>query len=270
MNKQRYVAIVWLILLVFSGCGKAETAEKFPEPPTTISTTAPATIPATDATIPPNSNPPETEPPAPSLAVPGLSVEDVILHFNEVCLDAEFVHSGDPSRLQKWDVPIRYSLFGTPTEEDMAVLKGFADWLNTIEGFPGMAESEEAWQTNLRIHFCSQEEMISLMGEDFSGMDGAVTFWYDSLDAIYDGIICIRTDLDQQLRNSVILEELYNGLGPIQDTWLREDSIIYSGYSEPQSLTDVDKLLLRLLYRPELQCGMDARECEILIRELYN
>ena len=76
-------------------------------------------------------------------------------------------------------------------------------------------------------------------------------------------------DVDQEIRRSVILEEIYNGLGPIQDTDLREDSLIYSGYTAPQSLSPVDELILRLLYHPEMLCGMDAAACEAVIRRLY-
>ena len=247
-----------ILSLLLAGCGSA--APSVPEA---------TTVPVTEHPLPAETPAADPEPEPSSLAIPGLPVEDVIQYFNEVCLDAEYVNSGDPSRLQKWVMPVCYTVLGSPTEEDLEVLTGFADWLNTVEGFPGIWETETEWEANLRIHFCSQEEMLSLMGQNFSGMDGAVTFWYDR-DEIYDAVICIRTDLDQELRNSVILEELYNGLGPIQDTWLREDSIIYAGFSQPQELTEVDKLLLTLLYRPELQCGMDARECGILIRELDN
>ena len=86
---------------------------------------------------------------------------------------------------------------------------------------------------------------------------------------IYNAIICIRTDLNQTLRNSVILEELYNGLGPIQDTMLRPDSIIYQQFSQPQSLTPVDELILKLLYHPDMKPGMNATQCEAVIRKLY-
>ena len=253
---QKQLLLILVLSFFLTGC-----APRFSLPEAMLPTetaAAPVTVPATEASAEP-----------PSLVIPGITQEDVIHYFNEICLDAEYVHSGDPSRLQKWDVPIRYWIYGSPTPEDLTVFTGFRDWLNTIHGFPGIGEAKEPNEINLRIHFCSQEEMLSLMGEDFSCMDGAVTFWYDN-DAIYDAILCIRTDLDQDLRSSVILEELYNSLGPIQDTRLREDSIIYAGYSESQSLTVVDELLLQLLYHPELKCGMDARECEILIRELYN
>ena len=226
--------------------------------------TEPPTEPATE----PATEPPQTEPEHSEYYIPGVSVEDVIVYFNEVCLDAEFVSGGDPSRLQKWDIPIYYQLDGSYTQEDLAVLTEFTAWLNTIEGFPGIYESGDLTPPNLRIFFCTQQRMVELMGDNFYNMDGGVTFWYD-YDRIYDATICYRTDLSQTVRNSVILEEIYNGLGPAQDTSLREDSIIFSGYSEPQALTAVDELLLKLLYHPEMQCGMDTAQCEAVIRQLY-
>ena len=86
---------------------------------------------------------------------------------------------------------------------------------------------------------------------------------------IYDAIICYRSDMWPSLRTSVILEEIYNCLGPVQDTRLRPDSIIYQEYAEPQQLTPIDELILRLLYHPDIRPGMNAAECEQIIRLLY-
>lgn len=273
---KKLVYLLLAIVLLCAACGGQ------PESPDTTApapqqTTAPTTLPA-DTTVPdtePVTEPPTepatepvTEPEHSSLYIPGLEVEDVILYFNEVVLDAEFVSSGDPSRLQKWAVPIVYSLHGAPTEEDLTTLTGFVQWLNTIEGFPGIQEAGESWEANLAIHFCEQDRMVELLGDQFDYMDGGVVFWYD-YDMIYDATICYRIDLDQYVRNSVILEEIYNGLGPVQDTSLREDSLIYSGYSTPQELTEIDELILKLLYHPDMVCGMNAEECEAVIRQLY-
>ncbi len=209
----------------------------------------------------------ETLPPLHSkLYVPGLDVEDVINYFNEVCLDGEIIYSGDPSFVQKWVSPIKYSLNGEMTEEDRMFLNKFCDYLNTIEGFPGISYSANDF--NLQIFFCNQDDMMDLMGEDLARNDGAVTFWYDN-NMIHDGIICYRTDIEQLVRNSVIIEEIYNVLGPIQDTLLRHDSIIYSGYSTPQWLTEIDELILKILYNPKIKCGMNSEECGRVIRELY-
>lgn len=270
--KGKHMLFAVMICLLLTGCSILPSPpDPFLIPSIPIETaSAPtdaipvATIPATVATT----SPVETKPEHSPLYIPGLSVEDVILYFNEVCLDAEFSTGGDPSCLQRWEEPIRYIVFGNPTEEDLRVMAEFTLWLNTIEGFPGIWETKDAAQANMRIHFCSEAELISLLGDNFYGTDGGVTFWYRN-NEIYDAIICYRTDLYQQLRNSVILEEIYNGLGPVQDTDLRTDSIIYSGFSEPQELTQIDELLLRLLYHPQMMCGMNAASCETVIRQLY-
>ena len=260
MKHNTWILTILFLILILSGCGD------FPEP---VVTTAP--IPETSAatTVPTVAETTmATEPAHSPLLIEGLDVEDVIRYFNEVCLDAEILNSGNANLLQKWITPIYYRLNGDPTEADIRVVTEFAAWLNTVEGFPGMVEAQAPGEVNMQIHFCTQEDMLALMGPGFADMDGAVTYWYRD-NAIYDAIICCRTDLSQQLRNSVILEEIYNGLGPIQDTVLRPDSIIYSEYAEPQELTEVDALVLKLLYHPQLQCGMNAEECETVLRQLY-
>lgn len=223
-------------------------------------------------TEPPVTEPPVTEPPEPlhsDLYIPGFSADDVIRYFNEVCLDAEFSSGpGDSSLLQRWETPITYYIHGTPTEKDQQVLTDFVSWLNTIPGFPGMRQVLSEDSANTQIYFCTKQELIDRMGSNFSNADGAVTFWYDQ-NVIFKAEICYRTDIGQYVRNSVILEEIYNGLGPVQDTTLRTDSIIYSGYSTPQKLTAMDELLLKLLYHPALSCGMNAEQCAAVIRTLY-
>ena len=226
------------------------------------------TIPATtEATTKPAAQPePATHSP---LYISGVETENVIRWFNEVVLDAEFVNSGNATVVQKWDGSISYALLGTPTDADRAVVSNMAATLNGISGFPGMYETSNPDNANLKIYFVTESEMLEILGNNFSGCDGGVTFWYNGNNAIYKGDICIRTDLDQYVRNSVIQEEIYNGLGPVQDTDLRSDSLIYSGYSTPQQMTQVDLLIVKLLYHPDIKCGMSATECEKVIRKLY-
>ena len=253
--KKLFSAVLALVLIfALSACGKPPKSEHIG-------------FNATEFSAPSHTKPelPKHSP----LYIPGLPVEDVILYFNEVCLDGEIVHGGDPSFVQKWVSPIYYTLEGSYTEEDLAVLNSFTAWLGTVEGFPGIYETDDIYTANLRIYFCGSEaEMVDIMGDFAYGLDGAVTFWY-SYNEIYDATICYRTDIPQYTRNSVIIEEIYNGLGPIQDTSLREDSIIYSGFSEPQWLSPIDELILRLLYHPDIKVRMSAGECEQVIRTLY-
>jgi len=268
--KRLRLTILLLIISTVCACGAPAQAPEptaEPEPSATVAPQIPTPDPA--PTAPPPSPPPTPSPePHSELFIPGLSVEDVIVYFNEVCLDAEFSTGGNPNVVQKWVSPIRYALHGDYNENDIMAIRAFSQWLNTIEGFPGMAEADSSVSANLDIHYCSQQEMVEIMGDTYANLDGAVTFWYED-NEIYDETICCRNDIDAALRNSVTLEEIYNGLGPVQDTELRSDSIIYSYFSRPQALSDVDKLLLKLLYHPDIHCGMDIEQCESVIRTLY-
>lgn len=274
--KKRTILLLLCVLLCCSACASADvtpSATGSTQPTEAAKPTDPTAAPTVEPTQPtqePTQAPTQvpTEPAHSPLYIEGLSVEDVIRYFNEVCLDAEFANGGDPTRVQKWMNPIYYTVTGNPTEKDIAVFQGFVAWLNEIEGFPGIYASENPLLTNLNIYFCTYSEFLTLMGDQFAGADGGVTFWYAD-DIIYNAIICYCNEIDQQVRNSVILEEIYNGLGPVQDTDLRPDSIIFSGYTQPQSLTAVDELLLRLLYHPDIRCGMNAAQCEAVIRSLY-
>lgn len=285
---KRWLFPVFLILcILFSACGvrpeSPAASEASPPPPpqdivtSTVAPTAasvPTAVPTPEATAAPTPTPTPEVSAAPahsSMYIDGQTTEDVIHYFNEVCLDSEFIESGDPSYVQKWAAPISYMLHGTYTQTDYEVLTGLVTQLNGIYGFPGMQECYEEHSANLNIYFCTQQELNDRMGAMAQNelLDGAVTFWYDGMNQIYDAIICIRTDLDQNIRSSVILEEIYNGLGPIQDTTLRPDSIIYQHSSDALALTELDTLILQLLYHPDILCGMDAVETETVIRSLY-
>lgn len=277
-----------LVLVLLSGCSLQEHFASAPStssaesqsttdtsatvetelPETSHATTPPETSLATEETAAPIETTVETEPSHSELFIPFVTPEEMVTYFNEVCLDAEFVNSGNASVLQRWENPIYYQIYGDPTDLDLQILNNMCQWLNTIDGFPGIYETAETWQENYSIYFCTQDELIDRMGDEYYGVDGAFTFWYND-NIIYDCTVCIRTDLDQEVRNSVILEELYNSLGPAQDTNLRQESIIYAGYSIPQALHPIDEVILKLLYHPDLLIGMDARDCEPIIHSLY-
>ena len=70
------------------------------------------------------------------------------------------------------------------------------------------------------------------------------------------------------LGQSGLLEEMVNCLG-LGDSTLREDSIVYQYGSDIKTLSEMDWLIIKLLYNPRIRCGMDAAQCEEVIRELY-
>lgn len=205
------------------------------------------------------------------LYIPGVSVEEVIRYYNEVALDAEYSSGYSNAKLvQKWDTPIYYMLEDGYTQEDRELIERFVTFFNAMEGSPGMYLTTSTVQRNLRICFTTQQDMVNILGNDFAYADGGVTYYYyTDTNCIYTSTICILKSLSGTQRTSVLLEELYNGTGLVQDTVLREDSVIYSYSDTAQWLTAVDQLLLKLLYHPQILPGMNAAECEAVIRKLY-
>ncbi|MBR5490872.1 MAG: DUF2927 domain-containing protein [Oscillospiraceae bacterium] len=200
--------------------------------------------------------------------IEGLDADTLIAYFAEVCLDTEFGDKQGASVVQKWTQPIYYTIYGTPTGRDMEVLNTYLAQLNSIEGFPGMYPAPYDYMSNLEMYFVDEEEMINLLGSDFWGSWGGVTYWY-SFNEIYTEIICQRVDIPQYYRDSIIIEEIYNGLGPVQDTEVRYDSVIYQWSNENFTMSKEDILILEMLYHPDMKPGFSYEQCAALIRELY-
>lgn len=193
-------------------------------------------------------------------------------YFSEVALDMEYTFGdGDATLVVKWIEPIYYRIYGEATEEDRAVLNSLLVQLNEIPGFPGIYAADEENQENLSISFLNQqvfnESFSDVVGGEYA--TGAAQFWYyNETSEIYTGRIGCSTDIDQSVRNSVLQEEIVNVLG-ISDTVLREDSIVYQYSDENVALSDVDLIILKLLYNPAIQCGMNRETCFAILEELY-
>lgn len=271
MRKWIQMLCVMILAIMLFGCSRGEA----PETETVTETTQAAETVATTASATESTVAAQTTEPAPvhsELYIEGLSAEQVVEYFCEVVLDTEYcTGDGDFTVVQKWAVPIRYQIYGEATQEDYAVLEGFFAELNAIEGFPGIYLVEEGEAEDLYMTFCDLEE-FNIAFSDFLNYelaDGAVQYWYSNdTNEIYTCRIGYRSDIDQYTRNSVLLEEVFNGLG-ISDTMLREDSISYQGFGQVQELSDIDWLMLKLLYHPYIHCGMGKEACAEVIRALY-
>ena len=212
-----------------------------------------------------------TEDPHSDLYVPGISQDEMVAFFNEVILDMEYTTGdGETYLVQKWDRPISYRIEGVPSHRDAQIISALSKQLNAVVGFPGI-RAATGLEQNVTIYFMHDGEFDAQFSHLLGGesADGAVQFWYyNNTNNIYSGRIGYRKDAAQEIRDSVIPEELVNLLG-ISDTTLREDSITYQNGSEVTEPSDVDWAIIKLLYNPRIHCGMTAAECETIIRELY-
>jgi len=206
--------------------------------------------------------------------VSGYSAKSITTYFNEVALNSEYPNGSKADHLvRKWTKEIRYCLSGSYTKDDIQTVKGFFNFFNNIEGSPKSKRVYDKSQANLVIYFCKRstfnKKMADALGDDADSSVGGVTFWYDSKYNITEEMICICTEVSGQERVSVIMEELYNGMGCIQDTIKREDSIIYQYSNTNYALSAVDEAILKIMYNKNMKTGMNKTKCKAVIEKLY-
>ena len=80
------------------------------------------------------------------------------------------------------------------------------------------------------------------------------------------GEIVIATDVNTtDSKNHLLREELMGVFGLTNDQSVYSDSILYSEWTTTQELSDVDWLMLNMLYAPELTTGMSAGEARAIL-----
>ena len=187
-------------------------------------------------------------------------------------MTAEYSESEQSRRVQKWLLPIYYSVEGDLTEKDNEVLTDFAETLNSVTGFPGFYPVTGGKKACLEIKFYDGNDLMAEMGEVVNGerSDGIVQYWY-LLDnsIIYAAKIGYDNGVSQRVRSSVIVEEIMNAIGFSNDTVLRQDSVIYEKYTENYALSEMDLILLKLLYHPSIKPDMTKDQCFDVIKKLY-
>lgn len=208
-------------------------------------------------------------------AVDGFTDDEIIEYFMKIALEGEY--GGSRGYIIKYDAPLYYSVYGKPSDEDLRVLRGLADELNKIEGFPGLYETNDPSLVNERIYFTSQRtfEMAAeiLVPE---GSWGYANVWFfnggELKGTMINGYVWISEDARPQNpdRNSIICEELVQSLGLLNDTDWGIKSIFDQDRNDCDWPSELDWAVVKILYNPAIICGMNAEEAEAAAREIVS
>lgn len=289
MLKKRHISLFLILILLLCGCSSTKdddlaqdnakddpiiidlpTTKPDEDPNPTPEQTTPEPDTKPDVNPEPTPEPDETQ--HSELFIPDHSTYQILTYFEEVVLNVEYNDgTGDVSLVQKWLSPIYYQFYGSYTDTDKIILEQLFEKLNSIPGFPGIYQATSETPENLSLSFLEPADFTAAFSNVVQGEDanGATEFWYyTATNEIYTARIGYRTDLDQNIRNSILIEEIINTLG-ISDTELRTDSVVYQFSDENTSLSEIDILILKLLYNDEIQCGMNFDSCAEIINKLY-
>ena len=185
-------------------------------------------------------------------------------YFKEIALMDEGMNYKDVVR--KWVTPIRFYVDGEPDELIEEVLQNLIEKLNAVEGFPGITRVYNKEEANLIGCFYNDEDFLEYAhsgthraSKSVYGMTHVETNENDY--TIQSAIFYVRTSLEDVRRRHVTSEELIQSLGMENDSYAFQDSLFYQLYNEVQGPNELDWTVLRILYHPLIQPGMNFNQC---------
>ena len=275
--RKKLFFICLICMLLCAACGKEAAPKKGvsrePDMKTPVVTATPS---PTEAPTPaPTETPTDTPTPVPTdtptptpweeeyidISEYGFDAYDVVSYYLEIGMSSEYSNGNPINYVRKWTAPILVYVGGNPREQDLELIQRLFDALNGVYGFPGIELCDDVEIAGMEVYFLDPAEYFPAsfraVGTEIS--DGYSTIWFDN-GVITRAEIGIRTDLTDRNKTHVILEEIVQALGLQNDSYSYPDSLYYQGFNEPQWPTDMDWLLVRFLYRPEMKPLMKEEE----------
>lgn len=245
MKKLIIISIAFFLALALCSCITIQAP---------ISTASPVI----SAQTPSSSLPVQSRPVA---ASPGKAIDDneALSYFSDVALKSEYGGDDFTGIVRRWEEPIRVAVHSGYTDEDYRTLENHVHDLSQIKGFPPISIVQE--DGNYNFYFVPLDQMAKVVPGYVEGNWGFVSLTWDEQGRIDGGTIGIATDVTNQVqRNHLILEEMTQGLGLLNDSPKYMDSIYQGAWTEVQSLTDLDWLLVKMLYSSAIHAGMHQDE----------
>jgi len=164
--------------------------------------------------------------------------------------------------LTRWETPIRICLTGSPSADDRDQLNKFIMELAThCPNIPNISVTDNENSADVLVYYGPLKSLSRHVDWYQEGNWGAFSFHYNSRHTITDGKVGIATDKNNRAsKRHLLREELVGLLGLANDHELYSDSILYQQWTTVGQLSDVDWLMLNMLYDPDLSCGMSSTQ----------
>ena len=173
------------------------------------------------------------------------------------------------TNLCRWEEPIRICVIGSPSSDDRKQLDQFIMEIAVhCPNVPNIHVTNSTRDANVVIYYGPLNTLSQYVDYYREGNWGAFSYNYTSRHAIYTGKVGIATDKNNTAsKRHLLREELIGVLGLSNDHELYSDSILYQQWTTVGQLSEVDWLMLNMLYDPDLSCGMTAAEARRILLE---
>ena len=171
--------------------------------------------------------------------------------------------------LLRWADTIYIYVGGSPAAEDLNELDVFLLELAThCPNMPNIHRVTDRSSANICIYYCPLNEMGYYLTNYTEGNWGYFSYWNNSSGEIYQAEIAIATDVNtRQSKNHLLREELVGAFGLTNDHSSYSDSILYSEWTTTPQLSDLDWLMLNMLYDPDLSPNTSSTDAYRILKD---
>ncbi len=171
----------------------------------------------------------------------------------------------------RWDKPIHVCVGGNPTRADRQKLDEFLlELALRVPTLPNITLTQDMSSADIKIYFVPLKQLPKYVPGYVEGNWGMFHYNYNNW-RISEAYIGIATDVtDQRSRNHLLQEELVGALGLANDHLLYSDSILYQNWTTVQKLSELDWLMLNMLYSPLVTPGMDNAKVHSVLMQAWS
>jgi hypothetical protein len=198
--------------------------------------------------------------------------EEVIGYFKEVALGFEFGTATPITR--KWKGEMMVFVGGSKNALLLTELKAIISEVNALasDGFH-IQLTEDSLQSNYYVFFGSGTDYAALYPSQsgyISSNWGLFTVYFTGDNVLYRGNMYVdvqRASPGEQ--KHLLREEFTQSLGLAKDSPRYPDSIFQQSWTSTTSYAQIDKDLIRLLYHPRMQTGLNASQADPVLRSIF-
>jgi hypothetical protein len=199
--------------------------------------------------------------------------EEVIQYFQEIALGFEY--GGAPEVTRKWVTDMKIFVGGNKTPELMNELQAIINEINNLatDGF-NISIVTDTLQSNYYVFLgpgTTYAERFPSLATLVTDNWGLFSVYWDVAEQIYSGHMYVDIERANPAEEKHLLrEELTQSLGLSKDSNsdLYLNSIFQAKWTTTTAYDDIDKDLIRLLYHPDMQIGLNREQVEELLREV--
>ena len=226
------------------------------------------------------------------------STRNLVENFERIALyneyfirDGQYVQQQTPSRLRRWEQPIRMQLvFGRSVSPAQRARdrRNVASFTRRLENLTGVDITLTDADPNFVVLFINRDEQRTMLPRlrqilpqftDMTALDEIRHSPRDTLCSAYvmsdrpsasayvNAVVLIKTENPDLMRLSCIHEEIAQAMGLANDSPAARPSI-FNDDEEFALLTRHDELLLRILYDPRLKLGMTPESARPIVRQV--